>query len=209
MATSTAYVSYPEMQQHLSMDADDTSNQETVGPAVNAACRAIDQWCGQSFYATDVATPRTFDSRNGQTLWTAPFHTITGLIIATDTAANGVYGTTWAGTDYQLLPADGVDPYTGEPWPFNEIVGVGSYSFPFGAARRGLVRVTAQWGWPAVPDPVAYAARLLAADLWKRKDAPFGIMTGTVDFGGLRIGRDLMAGVASMLSPYRVRWPIG
>jgi hypothetical protein len=209
MALTNAYVTYAEMQQHLSMDVSDTGNQSTVEPAVNAACRAIDQWCGQSFYATSVATARTFDARNGQRVWTAPFHNTTGLAIATDSAANGAYGTTWAASDYQLLPADGVDPYTGEAWPFNEIIAVGSYAFPYGTTRRGLIRVTAQWGWAVTPDPVAYAARLLAADLWKRKDAPFGIMTGTVDFGGLRIGRDLMAGVASMLSPYRVRWPIG
>ncbi|SCL43276.1 hypothetical protein GA0074692_6801 [Micromonospora pallida] len=36
------------------------------------------------------------------------------------------------------------------------------------------VRVTARWGWPAVPDEISRAALLLANRLYMRKDSPAG-----------------------------------
>ena len=65
--------------------------------------------------------------------------------------------------------------------------------------RRGRLQVTAKWGWAAVPSVVTEACRILSTDLWKRKHAPFGIQTATVEFGGLRIGRDLVANVRSLV----------
>jgi hypothetical protein len=55
----------------------------------------------------------------------------------------------------------------------------------------------------ADPQNVIEASKILTVDLWKRKDVPFGISTGTIDFGPLRIGRDVMAQVASLLNPFR------
>ena len=71
-----------------------------------------------------------------------------------------------------------------------------------GLSRRRTVEITARWGWAAVPQGIAEAARILSVDLWKRKDTPFGIATGTVDFGGMRIGRDILAQVESLVRTF-------
>jgi hypothetical protein len=69
--------------------------------------------------------------------------------------------------------------------------------FP-GLTQNGLrpgVQVTAKWGWPSVPSDINMACLILAADLYKRKDAPGGIL-GLGDLGAVRmspIGRDVTA----------------
>lgn len=58
-----------------------------------------------------------------------------------------------------------------------------------------------------VPQPVVDAAITVTGELYKRKDAPFGI-TGawTPDGGQMRISRDVLAGVETMLAPFRGGW---
>ena len=38
------------------------------------------------------------------------------------------------------------------------------------------LQVTGQFGWNAVPEPVKIANKLIAGQLLKRKDAPFGVV---------------------------------
>ena len=58
-----------------------------------------------------------------------------------------------------------------------------------------------------VPQPVVDAAITVTGELYKRKDAPFGI-TGawSPEGGSMRISRDVLAGVETMLAPYRGGW---
>lgn len=164
---------------------------------ITSACRAIDVHCGQFFYDAGSASARTFRPRSNTRLKVDPFSTTTGLVVKSDTSNDGTYATTWAAADYEL------DHYGDDSTnPYDTIIAVGSYSFPMYYRRRRAVQVTAQWGWATVPQLVVEAATILSVDLWKRKDAPFGIATGTVDFGGLRIGRDVMAQVASLLQTF-------
>jgi len=48
------------------------------------------------------------------------------------------------------------------------------------------VQVTGVWGWSQVPSGVSQASFILAADLFKMKDAPFGV-AGVSDYGVTRI----------------------
>ena len=50
----------------------------------------------------------------------------------------------------------------------------------------GRLRVTARWGWPAVPDQVVEAAKLLAVRLYRRKDSPQGVL-GSSEWGVTRV----------------------
>lgn len=169
----------------------------SVAAAVTSACRAIDVYCGQPFYDSGSATARTFRPRSYCRLKVDPFSTTSGLVVKTDSAGDGTFATTWTAADYEL-------DYFGDDtsYPYDTIEAVGGYAFPLYERRRRSVQVTARWGWASPPQNVIEAARILSADLWKRKDAPFGIATGTVEFGGLRIGRDLMAQVESLLAPF-------
>lgn len=180
----------------------DHEDDPTLDPAINAACRAIDVYCGQFFYDSGAATARTYKPRCATWTRVDPFNTTTGLIIATDTDDDGTYETTWTTTDYELdyFGGDMVHMLSA---PYDRINAIGSYYFTQSGARRRTLQVTAQWGWSATPNSVKEAAKILTIDLWKRKDTPFGITTGTMEFGGLRIGRDLMAQVSSLLQPFR------
>ena len=204
---TTNYVTDDELRSHLGIDG--SQHQDSVPLVADAASRLIDEWCGQFFYDTEAASVRYLDTARLGRLRTPPFSTTTGLLVSTDSAWNGTYSTSWASTDFQALPVGGIDPYTGATVAYNELVAIGGYAFPSVVSRGGLVAVTARWGWATVPDPVKHATLLLGARLWKMRDAPLGLATGTVDFGGMRIGRDVMAGVASNVMPYRVRWRVG
>jgi hypothetical protein len=58
----------------------------------------------------------------------------------------------------------------------------------------------------ALPAPVEGAAVLLTVELYRRKDAPFGVTDSwSVDGAAFRITSDVMRGVDSMLAPYRGR----
>ena len=202
MALVNAYITMDDLRGRAGID--DHLDDATLEGAINAACRAIDVWCAQIFYDAGSATAKTFRPTDPYCAEVLPFNTTTGLVIKTDTSDDASYATTWASTDYELDVFGGDYTTTLGTAPYTKIRAVGSYLFPTANRRRISLQVTARWGWSAVPYPVQEASKILSVDLWKRKDTPFGVTTGTVDFGGLRIGRDLMAQVASLLTPYHV-----
>jgi hypothetical protein len=59
--------------------------------------------------------------------------------------------------------------------------------------------------WPApTPQPILDATTLVAVELYRRKDATFGVLntwTGA-DFGPVRISTDWLKGVEAILHPY-------
>jgi hypothetical protein len=184
------------------MGAPTTPPDELLEAAINAASRSIDNYCGRRFWLDGSVVTRTF-AGNGSSLLDLPdgIGTATGLVVKTDTAGDGTFATTWAGTDYQLLPVNA--PYAfPEATPWTAIQAVGSHLFLAGTTLRpNAVQITAKWGWPAVPDPVSYACRLKAARLVSRKDSPQGV-AGFGDFGPVRVGREDVD-VIGLLDPYR------
>ena len=203
MTLTNCYLTLADLAVRLSLD--DQDEDQRLSSAANAACRMIDKWCGQFFYDTGSATARVYRPNNSRELRVDPFSTTTGLIVQTDSDDDGTFATTWGTVDYELSPAGGYDPILGSV-PYDEITAVStSLMFPTWLRRRNSVQITARWGWAAIPEEVSEAAKILAVDLWKRKDTPFGITSATADFGALRIGRDSLAGVMSILQPFR-RW---
>jgi hypothetical protein len=69
----------------------------------------------------------------------------------------------------------------------------------------GGVTVAAYAAGEAPPD-VIEAAVQLTVELYRRKDAPFGVFGG---FEPARISADQLRGVASLLDPWREGWGIG
>lgn len=164
--------------------------------ALTAASRGVETFCRRQFQR-DTATARTFRARHWWLAHVDDFHTTAGLVVATDNGDDGTFGTTWSASDYQLEPLDGV--VAGQQgWPFYKLRAVETKWFPQG--RRAGLQVTAQWGWAEVPEPVTEAALILAEEIFKLKDAPFGV-AGYGEFGAVRV-RDNPK-VARMLTPYR------
>ena len=69
------------------------------------------------------------------------------------------------------------------PYRQAQIIQTGKW-FPFTWPYTHLDRIsiTGTWGWPAVPAPVMQGTFLIAAQLFKLKDAPFGV-AGNSTFG--------------------------
>ena len=164
--------------------------------ALAAASRSIDDCCDRRFYADTTATPRVYRPDNRWKTCVDDFWTTDSLVIKTDTGDTGTYDLTWTSVDYQLLPYNGVVAGT-SGWPYTTIRTRRTLWFPWGTGP--VVQVTAKWGWAAVPQPIREACLLLAAELFRLKDAPFGV-AAYGDFGPIRV-RDNPK-VCALLKPY-------
>jgi hypothetical protein len=184
------YASVPDLKSTLGLT--DTSLDPQLADCLDTASRWIDQYCDRIFYAQTTATAKYYHPRDAYCVLVDDFWTTTGLVLATDTG-DGTYSTTWASTDYVLEPAN---PVTG--WPQNKVVSVNT---SFTCTRRPPVKLTAKWGWPAVPTPVKQACLIIATETLKlAREAPFGVANFGVE-GLIRV-RD-NARVLSLLSPFR------
>lgn len=64
-------------------------------------------------------------------------------------------------------------------------------------------------GMSDIPIPVQYAATLLTVELYRRKDAPFGVLNAwSSDEIMIRVGPDVMRSVRSMVLPFKSRWGV-
>lgn len=162
---------------------DSTRDTELQGK-LTVASRDIDRDTSRSFYLDGAVSQRIFNPRNrqfptaeGMRLIVDDIGSATGLIAEVGTATTG-----WSAiTGYETGPDNAIvrgDPIT---WLLRTYI-------PWVYYPLQRVRVTAQWGWPAVPTQIAEACLLRAARLFKRRDSPDGV-AGAGDFGVIRVSR--------------------
>lgn len=182
-----AYATLTQLKASLGINASDTTRDTQLTEKLDAAAAAIDDYCGRTFTAAgSPATQRVFNPRGriqrsseGERLLVPDIGSTTDLAVDTGSTAAG--WVTVTATRYEVEPTDAAaegDPYTA--------ILLMSGTWPDTVGAR--VRVTARWGWPAVPDVVEQANLLLAARLWKRKDSPEGVI-GSAEWGVLRLSR--------------------
>lgn len=166
----------------------DTVDDYELHAACFAASRALEQHCQRTFYRSASGTVRTLVADNPYRLFLPAFCDLVSVsALATSDSGDGVFGTPWAVTEYQLLPYNpGAAP---EPRPYDEIMAVGALTFPSCAFDRGRydrVQVTGVWGWASVPQAIKQAALILAQETFKAKDT-FGGVAGFGEFGVVRL----------------------
>lgn len=166
----------------------DTDRDTMLTARLTAASRAIDAHTGRNvdgFALAEAASVRLYMPRkrvvsdaDGERLLVDEIGSTTDLVV--EVGSGGVWTEV---PDYETWPenalARGV-PIDGLLLPY----GVGWWAT--GATDR--VRVTALWGWPAVPAVVAEATLLQAVRLYHRKDSPEGVL-GSADWGPVRVAR--------------------
>lgn len=186
MALGDPYVTAAELKDYLNIDTSLTQYDTRLADACASASREIEQFTGRQFNQATVATARRFEADLMHTVTVDDFWTTSGLIV--ERGNNEIGWETLAASDYELYPLDGVvDSVPG--WPFYQIdVPYRLLRYPYPRTtiyrlRPIQVRVTAQWGWAAVPPAVKQAALQLAAETYKLAEAPFGVM-GAEQFGG-------------------------
>lgn len=198
MALGDVYATQTELKGYMG-DSESTDN-DKYDDALETASRGIEQYCQRQFNLASSATARVYYPDSDILTAVDDFTAITS--IKTDNGNDGTFEITWASTDYQLEPLNGV--YGGESgWPYWKIRAVGSYRFPcVTTTNRAPLEVTATWGWAAVPAPVKQACLLLASEAFKlAREAPFGV-AGFGSFGAVRVRDNPRA--EAMLAPYRL-----
>jgi len=178
--------------------------------AIAAASRRIDRHCDDQFWRTAPATVRSFVADDPRRLWVGSFADADTVVVALDCDDDGVFETVLDVGEWRPAPTE---PPPGEPYREIQLVGsrcfpgtlpygyplpsygyppfgYGNWGWPYGGSPRARVRVSARWGWPAVPPQVTQACQILAIDYFKSKDMTngaagiTGISTGA--FGGQR-----------------------
>lgn len=163
----------------------DATRDDLLNQALASGSRSIDEACGQRFYLDGSASQRTYNPRrriysdaSGDLLLVDAIGSTTGLVVEVGS------GSSWtAVTDYETFPdnalAKGV-PITGLLRPAS--LWTWSYS------SRTRVRITARWGWPAIPEAIETATLIQASRFFKRKDSPEGVL-GSAEWGAVRLSR--------------------
>lgn len=191
------YVPVDDLKRHLSVTSSDWDVK--LGETLDAVKAWIDAYCCRSFDQT--TEERLFDTENRRVLTLGVRNDLVSVdTLATDTNGDGTHDTTWATSDYQLLP---INPTGPEQRPYSEVRAVGSNLFPSPTwtGRRGLVSVTGTWGWPEVPEPVREATLIQAARVFKRREAPEGVL-GFDQFGTVRVSGRPDPDVQQQLADY-------
>lgn len=200
MALTNSYATVAELRNHFA-DAGSALSLELLERALNASSRAVDHHCGRRFWADAATTTRTFDGTGRDVVYVDDISTRTGVVVTSGTDGS-TFGTSWTvGTEYILEPrnADAAGA-TSDAYAFWRLRALGGRYWP-DACYGPTVQVVAKFGWSAVPPEVNQATILKAAQLMKRKDAPFGV-AGFGEFGAVRIGRN-DPDVIDLLSEYR------
>lgn len=180
------------------MSISDNTDNDLLEDLIESASRSIDRIANRRFYLDANASARLYRAYSDIFVYVDDIGTTSSLVVKTDSNGDGTYAKTLTlNQDYIL------DPLTASSLnrPFTQLTMVSNTEtwpiFP-GLTQNGLrpgVQVTARWGWPSVPDDINMACLILTADLYKRKDAPGGIL-GLGDLGVVRmspIGRDVTA----------------
>lgn len=204
------YVSKEEVKSRLQMTSSNSADDYELQLAVQGVTDWVTQYCGQPFY--QVTEARTFAPRNVWEMAVDPF--IHGSItdFALDYAGDGVFSVHWTeGVNFQALrQGERYNPNAfGTPRPDNYIrvlmggpnTVAGGQFFPFTwpFTHQDRVKITATWGWAEVPAAVQQASLMLAADLFKTKDAPWGI-AGMGDLGLVKAQANPW--IVELLRPY-------
>lgn len=201
MALGDPYAILAELQARLGGVAS-TEFDSAMTNALTVASRGIEHVCRRQFNKATSATARIFYPDASYLANVDDFWTTASLVIATDQGDDGTYETTWAASDYQLEPLNGVvDGESG--WPYWIIRAVAGRDFPT-SSKRAPLQVTAQWGWTAVPAPIKEACLVVAEETFKLREAPFGV-AGMAEWGAIRVRSNPLA--SQMIAPYR-RMPV-
>lgn len=167
---STAYATLSVLKARLDIPTTDTANDNYLTAIIDAASRAIDDFAGFHIYVDATDTVRYFRARNAFTCYIDNLVSITEL--ATDPTGDRTYSDVWSPTDYDLQPDN---PHEA---PYQWIIRTPNSAYAFPPWPRS-VRITGKFGWSStIPPQVTEACLLMAAQIWLRKDKPFGVAGG-------------------------------
>jgi hypothetical protein len=182
----------------------DTDDDVALQLALSGACRSIDEHCGRQFGAESTAVARFYSAaydldRGRYVVAIDDLATVTDLAVAVADTEGTYDRALTVDTDYTLQPRNAAAD--ARPWTL--LVGNSGTTLPAG---EGAIRVTARWGWAAVPDMIEQATLIQATRLFRRKDSPFGVAGSPETGSELRLLARLDPDVALLVAPLRRVW---
>ncbi len=195
MALTNAYCTLSDLKTSLAIE--DIQDDTALEAAILTASRMIDDYTGRFFYkdgTTAAPVVRYYTAQDWYTCNVDDFVSLTQ--IATDDNFDQLYTTIWQADDYMVEPVN--NPRRG--WPLTRLLAIDSYIFPYNLPQS--VKVTAVWGWAAVPAEISMAAKLQASRLFVRRQSPFGV-AGTPEIGTVRLTSRLDPDVEALIRPFR------
>ena len=198
LAISNGYATLAQMKSELRIS--DTVDDALLEMAIESASRAIDGFTERNFYSSGTAT-RIYAAQSWELVQTDDIAG-TAVTVATDPNMDGTWAITFASSDYQLEPINGVSD--GQQVPYTRIRAVGNYAFPI-LGGKALVKVTGVFGWTSAPMAITQACIIQASRIFKRLDSPLGV-AGFGDVGAIRVSRYLDPDVEQLVTPYRKTW---
>ena len=192
MAITNGYCTLAQIKSAVGIN--DSVDDALLEMAVESASRQIDSYTERIFYDGGTAT-RIFTPLDNFVCATDDFRTLTRIRTSED---GETYDTEWDSTDWQEEPLNRIAG--GIETAFTQVRAVKDYLFP---TRGGdaTVEMTAVWGWPSIPIQITQATVMLASRIFKRLDAPLGIVSG--ELGSMRVGFKLDPDVQHLIDPFR------
>jgi hypothetical protein len=182
-----------------------------VAMAIQAASGMINRYCGTHFY--QVIEARTYPIHN---IYYLPIDQIVPGSITSfkvDYDGDGVFETTWTeGQNYQVYREGETynHNYSGIDRPFDYVKVIlgapvtvaGGQFFPFvwPFTHDDRVQITGTWGWSTIPPEVNQACLIMATQLFREKDSPWGTV-GTGDMGVIRTSQSPY--INDLLRPFK------
>lgn len=199
-------------------DVSDPTDDTLLAAVITAVSRSIDQQTGRFFYKKASET-RYYSPLASDILYIDDCIAVTSL--ATDDG-DRTYPHAWTLTDYDLMPFNAAAQP--EPEPYSAIARTpnGQYWFPHGTipyaylygaeawhtssmTNQKSVKVVGDFGWSATPAAITQACLIQSVRIFKRKDAPYGVL-GSADMGTLQVIPKLDPDVALIVNNYRKNW---
>jgi hypothetical protein len=155
------YADWEELKEMRSIST--TSQDDALKRAVTRASRAIDLRCGRRFWRDGETSTLTFPDLRGRSIVSGSSETfLTGDIATTSTLSVTIGGV-------ESAPEGLSFSYFSSFEPRGAITGITRSSW-----WGGRIQLTAEYGWPAVPESIEEATLLLANRRYMRKDSPEG-----------------------------------
>lgn len=181
----------------------DSIDDSLLETAIESSSRDIDAYTERVFFSSGAtAIARVYIPQDIYLVETDDIISVT--TIKSDSGWNGTFDITWAATDYQLEPLNGLAG--GISTPTTRIRAIGDYLWPVYEPRnvnsnQASVQVTGVFGFASVPVAIKQATILASLRAYKRYESPTGVL-GFSDMGVVRVGR-LDPDVERLVAPYR------
>jgi len=179
------------------LDIANTSSDADLEGIIEGVSREIDNYTRRRFYTADETRYYTPDCRTEVLI----DDVVSVSVLKTDDTADRTYATTWSTASYDLKPYNA----SLDKRPYTSVIVAENSAYEFPAGIKKGIMVSGSFGYCTtsnIPKPIVEACIIQAVRIFKRKDAPFGVM-GSAEMGNIMVIAKLDPDVKLFLDPYK------